>query len=397
VRSVLFCNEVLGLGHLRRQMALAAALSGLDDQSTALVVTGCGGYGPLRAAPRVDVLKLPAVPVSVDSRWWSQTALVQPAQLSIPPAQLLTLRAELSMHAVRVLDPDVVVVDCAPFGRGGDLQPMLEQVRARGRSTVALGLRDFPDGDDEVSLEWTEDVVSSVRRLYDLVLVYNACEIDDPRMQVLRAAGLPIHRTGLVGAAVDPSESTELGAGYLLVSGGGGIDAFALLNAVIDAVSANPIPVPVLIVTGPMMHAAEVALLRQRAAGIGARVERQRADMESVLAGARAVVSMAGYSSVAEILASGKPALLVPRAFPREEQLYRAQHWAAAGLVEMLDPGQLEPIRLGRAISGLLEREPVSGQPLTGADEAARILQATLSLSPMDDPMFPAAVRPQYT
>jgi len=35
VRSVLFCNEMLGLGHLRLSLALAGALVEQDDRATA--------------------------------------------------------------------------------------------------------------------------------------------------------------------------------------------------------------------------------------------------------------------------------------------------------------------------------------------------------------------------
>jgi predicted glycosyltransferase len=94
-----------------------------------------------------------------------------------------------------------------------------------------------------------------------------------------------------------------------------------------------------------------------------------------VIAGAHAIVSMAGYCTVAEVLGSGLPALLVPRAFPREEQLNRARKWLAAGRVEMLDPANLEPQALSSAIARLLERDATAGEPLTGADDAAAVLR----------------------
>jgi predicted glycosyltransferase len=95
-----------------------------------------------------------------------------------------------------------------------------------------------------------------------------------------------------------------------------------------------------------------------------------------VLAGARAVVAMAGYCTAAEILASGKPALLVPRTFPREEQLNRARLLSEAGRVQMLDPGRLDPATLATALASLLERPPRPPERLGGADAAARILLA---------------------
>ena len=47
--------------------------------------------------------------------------------------------------------------------------------------------------------------------------------------------------------------------------------------------------------------------------------------MEELIAGAKAVVAMGGYNTYCEILSFDKPALIVPRVKPREEQLIRAQ------------------------------------------------------------------------
>jgi predicted glycosyltransferase len=155
----------------------------------------------------------------------------------------------------------------------------------------------------------------------------------------------------------------------------------ALLDAVIDALALRSPGVPAVLVTGPMMAADEVGRLRERAMDLDVRVEEARADMDAVLGGARAVISMAGYCTVAEVLASGKPALLVPRTFPRVEQLNRARRWADRGRVEMIEPDALEPGLLADAVERLLERPPSPGEPLSGAADAARILAETSAMA----------------
>ncbi len=372
MRSVLFCNELFGLGHLRISAALGGALAAHDENSTALIVTGLASHQPGQLQPRVDVVKLPCAPMSVDRRWGA-TAFAQAAQLALTPAEIGNLRGELSLALVKAIDPDVVVVDYVPFGRCGELRAALEWLRGHGRATTALGLRDFDDPAD-LDEVWSQQLAQSICRFYDLGLVYNDHEIDDIRLARLRTAGLPIRRTGLVSAPLPPVERPSLGRGYLLVTGGGGFDAFPLLDAVIAALATDPTPVPAMFVAGPMMPPGQLSRLRERAETIGARVDRERHDMESVLAGARAVIAMAGYCTVAEILGSGRPALLVPRATPRHEQLERARYWAATGHVQMLELAQLEPARLARAISELLERQPIPAEPLTGATRAAQIL-----------------------
>lgn len=364
---------MLGLGHLRLSLALGEALAARDESSSALVMTGSMAFGGLRTPPRVDVVKLPTLPVGADSSWRA-TALRPPADLAIGAGGVHALRAELSAATVAELRPDVVVVDYRPLGRDEELRPALELLRERGGCTVALGLWDIDDAPERLREQWTAELLDTVAELYDLALVYGPSEPGDVRIEGLRAAGVAVHHTGLIGTRPAAHGPADLGDGYLLATTGGGVDGVVLLDALIDAVALRPLPVPAVLVTGPMMAAEEVARLRDRSAGLDVRVEEARGDMDAVLAGARAVISMAGYCTVAEVLGSGKPALLVPRTFPRVEQLNRAKRWAAQGRVEMLEPEALEPELLADTIARLLARPPGPGEPLTGAADGARIL-----------------------
>jgi predicted glycosyltransferase len=292
------------------------------------------------------------------------------------------LRERLCLAAVQGLRPNVAVVDYRPLGRGGELRTALEWLRTELDCTIALGIWDIDDAAERLRLDWTDELAAEVAQLYDLALIYGKPPHDDPRIEALRAAGVPVQETGLVGSASADDPSEDLGEGYLLVTGGGGADAFSLLAAVLDAIHARPLPVRAVLVSGPLMPPDEVAELRARAVGLDASVERSRPDMNAVLAGAHAVIAMAGYCTVAEILGSGRPALLVPRAFPREEQLNRARRWAAAGRVEMLEPDRLGATDLRSAIDRLLERPRQRGLPLSGAEDAARILRASCLGSP---------------
>jgi predicted glycosyltransferase len=83
--------------------------------------------------------------------------------------------------------------------------------------------------------------------------------------------------------------------------------------------------------------------------------------MEELVAGATAVVAMGGYNTYCEILSFDKPALIVPRVQPREEQLIRARRAAELGLVDMLLPEEAEdPARMGAALKALLNRQAPS-------------------------------------
>jgi predicted glycosyltransferase len=70
---------------------------------------------------------------------------------------------------------------------------------------------------------------------------------------------------------------------------------------------------------------------------------------------------MGGYNTVCEILSFDKPALIVPRIVPREEQLIRASRASELGLFDMLLPEDAEdPKKMAQALKDLLNRAPPS-------------------------------------
>jgi predicted glycosyltransferase len=89
-------------------------------------------------------------------------------------------------------------------------------------------------------------------------------------------------------------------------------------------------------------------------------------DLPSYLTAAELVVSMAGYNTLAEILAQRCRAIVIPRTWysgghsNRErarvdlEQLVRAKALAQLGLVDLLEPMELSPERLAERITAAI-------------------------------------------
>ena len=374
MRAVLFCNEMLGLGHLGISLAVAEALVSEPDD-TALIVTGSPAFGGMRLPAGVDILKLPTAPVGADSAW-SGTDRQPSAGLVLERERIVDLRTDICRAAVERVEPDVVVVDYRPLGRDRDLVPALEAAKVNGRTVTALGIWDSDDAPEALRGTWTPELMSEVAPLYDLALVYGPPEPDDVRVVALREAGMPVHETDFVSrppAAVGPS---DLEPGYLLAMAGGGVDGFDMLDALLAAIQLRPLEVPVVIVTGPLMPDGDVAGLKAVADGLDVKIYETRPDIRELLAGSQAVVSMAGYCSAAEVLASGKPALMVPRAVPREEQLNRARRLAAAGRTLLLEPADLGAATMRDALDQLLSAEARPATVLTGAADVRRVLTA---------------------
>jgi UDP-N-acetylglucosamine--N-acetylmuramyl-(pentapeptide) pyrophosphoryl-undecaprenol N-acetylglucosamine transferase len=124
-------------------------------------------------------------------------------------------------------------------------------------------------------------------------------------------------------------------------------------------------------------------------AGIAAELDSFFADVPRRLAQAQLVICRAGASTVAELAASGRPALLVPYPFAADDhQTANARAFAEAGGGWAVAEADLEPVSL----AGRLERLFADPAPLTAAaqrafsfgrrDAARRLALLALALAP---------------
>ena len=348
-RYLFFTNECVGLGHLRRSLTLARAVRAADPTSSSLIVTGSSMPEDV-AVPGVDTVKLPTLSRDLEGQLHSPSLLGCHGSAT-------SLRAQLALTTALSYRPDVVVVDKLPLGLGEELLPTLQAVRARGGCRVVLGLRDIEDDPRVVRARWAAaDTLRDLARYYDEVLVYGPeTGFDALACAAGGRAGLPVRHVGYVGSPLPPAPPADLPDDYLLVTCGGGADGWGMAAAVVEALRRAPLPVPVVLVTGPLMPADQVQALRGQARGLDVRVLRSRSDMPSVVVGARAVVCMAGYNTVSEVLRAGKPVLLVPRLRPSREQQIRAELLAERGLAAVLLPDGLTPTVVRTALDELLE------------------------------------------
>lgn len=352
-----------------------------DGEPSSLIVTGSTVANGYRLPRRTDTVKLPALTKDAGGDY-------QPLRMDIGFERLRKMRSALALAAVRAFEPTVAVIDKTPTGLRGEMIPALNALRA-GDCKMVLGLRDIEDSPATVRREWrAARIRDAIRRYYDAILIYGppSCE-DALDCMGWGDLGIPVHHVGYVSAPMPDSGAADLPKDYLLVTLGGGADGFRVLATIVESIRRTPVPCPVVIVTGPLMADAEMRHLVTLTRGLDVRIEEFRADMESVIVGARAVVAMAGYNTVSELLRSERPSLLVPRVSPREEQLMRARAVSDAGLADMLHPDELSPSRMSIALDHLLRRKPArqtAGEG-DGARRAASILHR-LSQGPVASP-----------
>jgi predicted glycosyltransferase len=143
-------------------------------------------------------------------------------------------------------------------------------------------------------------------------------------------------------------------------------------------------------VTGPFFPEPAKSALSATAETLQVEFHEFLPDLSFHLQRADLVISMGGYNTVTEILSNASKALIVPRSFPRKEQLLRAQRLSQLGLVSHITQERLTPDSLYEAVTCLLNR---NDRPLARAREKRTLpLEGAARLAALCRPLLEANV-----
>lgn len=343
-RLLIYSQDGLGLGHMRRTSVIAARFLKSCPRASVLTISDSPTGRFFAPTDGHDLLKLPSVRKVRPGEW-------RPVSLASPFADVLALRRDVIRSAATAFAPDILLVDHMPHGAMGELVPTLEAVEPMG-TRIVLGLRDIIDAPATVRRRWKlEGALEAVDRYYHDVLVYGSREVFDLAEQYEwpPEVAARVRYCGYVCAprarvAVDRLRRQLLQdrpeASLVVSMAGGGADAHRLFETLLRALPRimSRRPCVLVLVTGPFFGEVSWSRLRQLAKGLPVQLIRTVPDSQPYLAAADLVVSMAGYNTTAEILASGTRSLLVPREGPSAEQQVRARLFAERGWVRWLPP-----------------------------------------------------------
>jgi predicted glycosyltransferase len=383
-RILIYSHDSFGLGHLRRCRAIAHSLVGRYKGVSVLILSGSPIIGSFDFKARVDFVRMPGVIKLKDGEYTS-------LGLHIDLEQTMSMRESIIYHTAAIFKPDIFLVDKEPTGLRGEVISTLQMLHEAGTINI-LGLRDVMDEASILRAEWDRKQVKPVlEELYDDIWVYGLREMGNPveSIGLTDSVKQKITYTGYLDREI-PSDRNWVAPvyiddPYLLVTAGGGGDGVEMIDWVISAYETDAdIPHRAIIVTGPFMQPQRQQEFHDRCEALD-KIEIIVFDsqIELLMEQAMGIVAMGGYNTFCEILSLDKPALIVPRSVPRQEQLIRASRAVKLGLLSMLNPdGDRNPAEMAAALYQLPDQQPPSANAipglLDGHDNVAKLVRLRL-------------------
>jgi predicted glycosyltransferase len=380
--KILFAsNELVGLGHLRRTLKLAACIQAELVNVSMLILTASDMAHAFPLPKGLDIIQIPGVRRSNEN-----PTTYCPLRLPLAFEDVGKLRAQIIRATASAYHPDLFFVDYRPDGLAGELIPTLRALKRRRQTKLVLILRDILGDPTYVRERWlTDRAMEALTSYYDEIWVFGCQSFYDP----IREYNIPaaIARKIRFCGYLDTESSVSLVAArehilrdfgvstgpFVLVTIGGSSVGFALLDTYMRALERFPDELNVfsLLVGGPALSKEQREIICRRCDIICSRFSRRRVqftdflpDLVDHMAAADVVVSLGGYNTVTEILRLAKRALIVPYKGVHDEQLIRASLLEDFGLVRTIHPGRLSAKNLAENVLDAIRDEPPTRQQL---------------------------------
>lgn len=392
---LIYSHDTYGLGHIRRNMAIAGHLRAADVN--VLILTGSPIAGRFTFPQNVDFVRIPGMIKKTNDEY-------QSLSIRIDPEHALNIRRSIILATAKTFQPDLFLVDKEPLGLKKEVLPTLEWLQQhRPITKTVLGLRDIMDDEQTVRADWrSKGVYHSLEKLYSEIWVYGRQDIYD----AVREYAIPetvhekIHFTGYLPRRVATDRvraktRKKFCVGeqdrMIVVTAGGGGDGYRMMDTYLTMYETGVYSGDrSVLVTGPFMPLKLRRKLAKRGRKVAVKVLPFYPRMEELFGAADLVVSMGGYNTMCEILSQKTASLIIPRETPRREQLIRAQAFKKQQLIDFLPWSELDPAALGSKLSAMLAdlpayREAMRQFDLNGIELIKRRLAAFRGEEPLGD------------
>jgi predicted glycosyltransferase len=362
MKIIYYCQNIWGIGHLFRSLEIIKALS----RHEVVLVTG-GQLIDIPLLPHVREIHLPGISMDRDNK----KLLPTEAGLSYVEAKKRRRAQFFDVFAKEA--PDLFIIELYPFGRNAfrfELAPVFKAIRNKDLlpCKVICSLRDIlVEKRDQIEFE--ERVIKRLNRWFDAVLIHsdpNLIKLNDFFSRISDIKPL-IHYTGFVSAELPPNSREEFrkklnipeDATLLVASAGGGRSGALLLKSVVSAFRSIQTDQSSFLFafTGPYIDQKDFDQIKAHS-GNGIFVSRFTDDFLSYLIAADLSVSMGGYNTCMNIIATKVPAMVLPFSGDREQGI-RVSRLERLGILKQLNEPDLVPERLSALMKESISRKPL--------------------------------------
>jgi predicted glycosyltransferase len=351
MRLMVYSHDAFGLGNIRRMLAICEHLLKEIPELSILLLSGSPMLQGFRLPKRLDYIKLPCL-----NR--GETGEITVKYLGMSIEDTVRLRSHLILSAAINFQPDLFLVDKKAYGIKNELIPTVRYLhKVLPKTKLVLLLRDILDTPEKTIYEWKKQgYYAAIEKYYESLLVVGTPDVLDFRQeyQLPEAAAKKVIFCGYIRRPSGNKSKTQIhqelkvqaNQKLVLVTPGGGEDGYQLINNYLQGLKTLPNSdyINSLIICGPEMPIEQKQALYQ-AAKINPQVQigEFTDDLMSYVEAADAVVSMGGYNTVCEILSAAKPAVIIPRVKPSQEQLMRCVRMQQQALFKTIHPDNLTP------------------------------------------------------
>jgi predicted glycosyltransferase len=385
----IYCQHVLGLGHLFRTLEIVKALAP-DNVS---LITG-GREFDTGSLDHVRQVQLPGLMMDEN---FDGLYSVDPG---LTVDQVKETRKEMLLETIEQESFDALLIELYPFGRRGfrfELVPAIEAVRQNNPNCrVFCSIRDILVEKSDVK-KYETRVIKALNSQFDAVLVHADPRIVrlDETFSRMSQIEVPIRYTGFITPMPDVQEvkritgqlKTEKEDRLIVASAGSGSVGADLLKAVVSSLPFLPdySNTIVKVFTGPYMPTEEVDELERLARNTPVKdiaIETFCDHFVSMLKAADLSVSMAGYNTSMNLAAAGTPGLVLPFDQNREQRM-RCEQLAGFADLTVLGKDDLAPEKLADRMAQTLNRSGTVPERrqlnLDGAGESARWIRKAVN------------------
>jgi len=381
-RIALYWHNGRGLGHTVRNATLGQALLDHIPGSAVIGITGAA-RGLDLLPPEMDLVKIPSY-LAYDEQSGVRTTPILP----ITKSEFQRMRENLIATFVKDFHPEVLIVDYRPQGKKGELVPAVINSPTTHK---VLGLRGILNAPVETNNEFfNPHTVAFIQEYFSAIHVYiDACvfrfeeyyQVPTAISKLLKYTGYVARPTVKTRAEARALLNIDAGARVIVLSFGGGQRTEMLWQSILGGLSHMRKHFDfAYLAAGPYLEADAYERLRLQVSEYpNWKWTRLLDPLPLWMKASDLFIGAGGYNSLAEVIATGANALIIPRHLSDREQELHSQALADLGVLRVASLQMIMSEDVTKLLEAcLLEPYPEKRQVQIvthGAQENARLIE----------------------